>query len=103
MPKVSIKDMTVKEIIGYVTAIFGVIIPLWGGLAFGINYEKNLVKKSDLALLDLDARIERTEILVAVYARNPDTLTEMEKNAYERSKARLISLEQQRDELLDTD
>lgn len=94
-----------------VSLVFGVILPLWGGMAFLYDYDKNLVKKSevdidslvrktDVDLRDLDARIERTEIIVAIYSRDTDRLTEIEKNSYDRAKQRLISLEEQRDKLL---
>lgn len=89
-----------KDKFGFAGLVIGVILPLWGGMVFLYDYEKNLVKKPDLALTDLDARIERTEILVAVYSRDTERLTEPEKNAYERSKSRLIHLESQRDKLL---
>ena len=83
-----------------ITMIFAVLIPLWGGAAFLWSYEKNLVKKTDLAVMDLDARLERTEIIVAVYSRNTAELTTDEINKYDRAKARLINLESQRDSLL---
>ena len=81
-------------------AWLGVILPLWGGAAFLWNYEKNLVKVRDLDYRELDARIERTEIMIAIFSRDVDTLTEKEKNDYERAKARLINLEAQRDKQL---
>ena len=81
--------------------IFAVLVPLWGGMVFLWNYQDNLVKKSDLAVMDLDARLERTEIIVAVYSRNPEGLTTDEVNKYDRARARLINLERQRDSLLD--
>lgn len=80
--------------------LFAVLMPLWGGAVFLWNYQENLVKKSDLAIMDLDARLERTEIIVAVYSRNNSELTNDEINKYERAKARLINLENQRDSLL---
>ena len=92
MPKLNIEKLV---------AIFGIIVPLWGGMAFLWNYEKSLVKTQDLAVLDLDARIERTEILVAVYAKHTSQLSENETNSYNRAKARLIQLESQRDQLLE--
>ena len=82
------------------TTLFAVLIPLWGGAVFLWNYQDNLVKKSDLAVMDLDARLERTEIIVAVYSRNTAELSPDELNKYERAKARLINLENQRDNLL---
>ena len=82
------------------TTIFAVLLPLWGGAVFLWNYQDNLVKKSDLAVMDLDARLERTEIIVAVYSRNTAELSPDEVNKYERAKARLINLENQRDNLL---
>ena len=86
--------------INKIATILGIISTILVAVTWFYNYEKNLVKTSDLAIMDLDARIERTEILVAVYSRNPETLTEMERNMYERAKARLIQLESQRDKLL---
>lgn len=95
-----------------ITLWIGIFIPLWSGIVFLWSYEKALaykvdlpamhkyVTKSDLAVTDLDARLERTEILVALYGRNPDQLTPDEANKYERAKARLINLETQRDSLL---
>ena len=83
-----------------IATIFGIILPLWGGAVFLFNYEKSIAKKSDLAIMDLDARIERTEIIVAIYSRDPQVLTELEKNEYDRAKNRLLSLEGQRDKLL---
>ena len=92
--------------------LFAVLVPLWGGAVFLWNYQENLVKhsdlpdmttlvrKTDLAVMDLDARLERTEIIVAVYSRNTEELTPDEINKYERAKARLINLETQRDSLL---
>lgn len=90
----------IKNKIQIATALIGVFIPLWGGIVFAWNYEKSLVKKADLAVMDLDARIERTEIIVAIYSRDVDNLTEIDKNDYSRAKARLIQLEAQRDKLL---
>ena len=93
--------------------LFAVLIPLWGGIVFLWNYDDSLVKKVDLldhskyitksqmAVQDLDARLERTEIIVAIYSRNTETLSPNEVNKYERAKARLINLETQRDNLLD--
>ncbi len=97
----------------------GVVIPLWGMIGFVFQYDQDVMKKSEFdmseyvlqkehdeyhqkaireaAFKDLEARIERTEILVAVYSRNSDQLTESEKNSYDRARARLIQLEQQRD------
>ena len=80
--------------------LFAVLVPLWGGAVFLFTYQENLVKKADLAVMDLDARLERTEIIVAVYSRNPEGLTPDEVNKYDRAKARLINLETQRDSLL---
>ena len=94
------------------TLWIGIFIPLWSGIVFLWSYEKALAYKTDLpnmtkyitrsasAVMDLDARLERTEILVALYGRNPDQLTPDETNKYDRAKARLINLENQRDQLL---
>ena len=79
------------------TTLFAVIIPLWGGAVFLWSYEKNLVKHSDLAVSKLDARLERTELLVTILSRDPRAEEEAK---YERAKARLINLEAQRDKLL---
>lgn len=89
----------------------GVIFPLWGVIAYGFAYEKDIMKKSEYDMSvyvkksedsfdNLEARIERTRILIAVYSRNPETLTEKEKNEYEAAKARLISLTEQRDRIM---
>lgn len=86
-----------------IVLILGVWVPLYSGIALLWNYEKSLVKKADIAVMDLDARIERTEIIVAIYSRDTHTLTETEKNEYSRAKARLIQLEAQRDKILGVD
>lgn len=83
-----------------VATLFGIILPLWGGLVFLYTYEKNLVKKGDLSLSELTATIERTEILIAIHSHRVEELTEAERNEYERHKARLINLEAQRDKIL---
>lgn len=100
-----LEDLSIKHMAGFLT----VVAPLWGAIAFGFHYEVNLVKKNEIATMvhkkelaaqDLDARIERTEILIAIYARDVDSLSEDDKNQYERAKARLINLENQRDKAM---
>lgn len=80
--------------------------PLWGLIAFGINYEDQLVKRPDIEMLqtkaasaekDLDASIERLEIKMLIYSTK-ESLTQEQQVAYDRAKARLINLERQRDE-----
>lgn len=101
-----LEDFTIKHMAGFLT----IVAPLWGAIAFGFHYEANLVKKAEIADMvlkhelaskDLDARIERTEILVAIYAREVDSLDEEDKNDYARAKARLINLENQRDKVME--
>ena len=100
-----LEDVSIKHMAGFLT----VVAPLWAAIAFGFHYEANLVKKVDieqmvikpeLAAKDLDARIERTEILIAIYARDVEALSEDDKNDYSRAKARLLNLEEQRDKLM---
>lgn len=92
-------------------AWIAVVIPLWGGIAYMFKYDQNVMKKTEYDLTQyvttesdsfskLEARIERTKILIAVYSRNSASLTEIEKNEYEAAKARLINLVQQRDKVL---
>ena len=82
-----------------ITLIFGIILPMWGGAVFLFNYEKSLAKKADLAIMDMDARIERANILMKFYP-NYSALTDAEKLEYDIAKAKLINLETQRDRLL---
>jgi hypothetical protein len=95
-----------------ITLWLGIFIPFWSAIVFLWTFNESLarvadlpvmanyVTKSDSAVTDLDARLERTEILVALYGRNPESLTPDEANRNERAKARLINLETQRDNLL---
>lgn len=104
----ALEDISIKHMAGFLT----IVAPLWGAIAFGFHYESQLVKKAEiadmvfkheLAAKDLDARIERTEILIAIYARDVHSLTEDDKNQYSRAKARLINLETQRDNAMGID
>lgn len=97
-----------------IATVFGVVIPLWGGLFYGISFYNDIMLKSEFeqhyvvktahdhqhSVDKLDATIERTQILVAVYSLHAGNLNEAEKNAYEQSKARIIQLQEQRDRLL---
>lgn len=86
MPK-----MTIERI----ATIFGIILPLWGGVAFLWSYEKSLVKSHQLDAYKLDAQIERTEIYMEVIKNDP-----LKKDAYDLSKMRLGNLMAQRDNML---
>lgn len=86
MPK-----MTIERI----ATIFGIILPLWGGVAFLWSYEKSLVKSHQLDAYKLDAQIERTEILIEVIKDDPT-----KKDDYDIAKIRLANLMTQRDNML---
>ena len=88
-------DISLDKIKDYI----GVWLPLWGLIAFVFTYEASLVKQDQFYEKDLDSRIARTEILIAVYERDPSTLSEEQRNKYERAKGILSSLEDKRLEL----
>ena len=91
--------------------LIGVVIPLWGAIFYGVSFYNDIMRKSEFEnhfvvrsahshehLVDkIDATIERTQILVAVYSLHSGTLTESERNAYEQARARIIQLQEQRD------
>lgn len=97
----------------------GIILPVWGMMTTGIVFYNDLMFKSktDLTVYvtkdehsvehetavakeefeKLEAKIERTEILIAIYARDVAALSEQDKNEYDLAKARLGRLQAQRD------
>ncbi len=96
-----------------ITALFAVVLPLWGGIVFLWNYEKALAYKVDLpdmelvvtknekALSDLDSKIANTVILTTLYELHGLTeLNELERVKYDRANTRLVALRGQRDGLL---
>ena len=78
-----------------IVAIFGIILPLWGGVVFLWKYEQKLVKSHQLDAYKLDAQIERTEIYMEVIKNDP-----FKKDAYDLAKMRLGNLTAQRDNML---
>lgn len=97
----------------------GIVIPVWGMLTASVIFYNDIMFKSktDLSIYvkkadhtaehaaeiakedfeKLEAKIERTEILIAIYARDVGGLSEQDKNDYELAKSRLGRLQAQRD------
>ena len=79
--------------------LYLVVLPFWGIVAWGYAYEKSLVKQYQRNDDKIDYTISIMELKVLSYELyGVDKLTDMEKGRYERAKARLINLENQRDE-----
>ena len=82
------------------------VAPLWGLIAYGFNYEEQLVKKPDIENLatslivnqnKLDTDISLTEIKL-LFLTAQENLPPEKQLDVERLKAKLIRLEAQRDE-----
>jgi hypothetical protein len=92
--------MEVKLDFSKIGMVFGVLIPLWGGAAFLWNYEKNLVKQTDINLMKIDSKIGQAEIKALIYAKDFSNLSQEDRDEYEKVKAAIINLEDQRNRLL---
>lgn len=98
--------MSLNIDIAKLSTIIGILATLSTGGYFAYQKYSNLATRADIAIMDLDARIERTQILLEVYRSvQTTTMTEAQlrehDEKYERAKARIINLETQRDKLLD--
>lgn len=103
------KDGSIKINPTVIGAWIAVIIPLWSGIVYGVTKWQDIMKhsevdlsvyvmKADDKIKELEAKIERTEILIAFYEDKADNLSESQKNKYELAKSRLARLQARRDE-----